>query len=137
LNAAVQIDEIEDDVLVSQAYAAVDAAGFQFGLASGGPEDRIREFFEEKVKPAITAAGEQFDTWVSEAEAFFAIHAPAYLEKMRDEGYAGFNTARVIATASGADALSKLLQLQSWTATDLAMVSLCYLVYMHAPSARR
>ena len=136
-NASARVGELPEDTLVAQAYSVVDQAGYQFGLGSAGPEDRLREFFEEKVIPVIKEAQVNFQRWRDEAHQMMEVEIPEYLAKMQAEKYAGLNTARILATAATADALGKVIQLQGLTATDLAMLALFYLIYFQPPKSQR
>jgi hypothetical protein len=135
LSAAIRLESVPVETVTSLAYAALDSAGIEFGLASAGPEDRLREFLQEHVIPRVKAAGERWGVIVRETEDLVRKQIPEYLEKMKAEGYAGFNTARVVATAATADALAKLLMLQGLSATDWVMIAIFYRIYFHSPSS--
>lgn len=123
LTEGLRVSLLPSGELYQGVYEAVDAAGYEPGLLSGGPIDIARRFVETKLKPTIEARRDEFYLAVGEAVEALA----------RDE-FSGPLTASILFTAGAADALMKVLprwfagelDFSGLTVTDCTMMALLW-----------
>src|SRR5262249_5441536 len=134
------------DELIDRTYAAVDRAGFAAGAASAGPSERLRQFLDEQLLPALAHLGEKFTELCAAVQARITAAGDAMREfeqVLRGERFSGYNTQMMIVVAATADCLAKLLpgffqgqlDFSHFANVDWAMLALAYLMYRDSREA--
>lgn len=113
--------QMDEAVLDSNTLIAIEDIGYQFGMASAGIKDRIRDFYEKVIFPGIKKVEKQFYELQKQI-------ADEIIE-LRGEGFAGPETAKIVILASTAESMMKLLPAIMGNSFDLSQVTPTYIMY--------
>lgn len=118
---AKRVLELQAAQIPHLAYAIVEESGYEFGLAAGGPLERLRQYFEDHLEPLIDASADVAKQIVAAVDD--------YTDLMRKEEWSGYYTQSAVVLASVAHAIHNVIHGAIPGPYDITMVAMAYLMF--------